>query len=232
MLYLLDTAHVEDIAALVDEFPISGVTTNPTILAREGEALCSLASDIRRIIGPDRMLHIQTLCDNPDRIVQEGLALQKLVGGNFYVKVPITADGIKAIMQLKRLGVGVTATAIFTQQQALLAARAGADFVAPYVNRLDNIASNGVMVVSDSVHLFNVHGIATRVLAASFKNVEQVHQVSMAGAHCVTLAPDLLKRLIYHPLTDMSVAEFKRDGPGCPQIPFDVDTQCADGPFA
>lgn len=224
MLYLLDSAKLEHIASLIDCYPIVGVTTNPSIIAREEEPFASLVTEIRRIIGSERMLHIQTSCDAPDQIVQEALALRELAGDHFYAKVPVTPAGIQAMMRLKRLGVGVTATAIFTQQQALIAARAGADFVAPYVNRLDNIASNGTAVVSDIVHLFKIHDLATRVLAASFKNVEQVHLVSMAGAHCATVAPDLFEHLIYHPLTDMSVAEFEKDGPACPRWSTDMQT--------
>ena len=229
MLYLLDTANVKEIEDHIENYPVSGVTTNPSLLAREGESLCSLAKGIRRVIGPGRMLHLQTMCDDFERIVREGLSLQKLVGGAFYVKVPVDKAGIKAIMLLKKAGVGVTATSIFTQQQALVAARAGADFVAPYVNRLDNISGGGVAVVSDIAELFKMHGISTRILAASFKNVEQVHRVSMAGAHCATLAPELLERLIYHPLTDISIDEFKRTGIKCPQAPFGQEDECAAG---
>jgi len=223
VLYLLDSANLECIAGLIECYPIVGVTTNPSIIAREQVPFASLVSEIRRIIGSERMLHIQTSCDAPDRIVQEAVALQKLAGDHFFAKVPVTPAGIQAMMRLKQLGVGVTATAVFTQQQALIAARAGADFVAPYVNRLDNIASNGAAVVADIVHLFKIHDLPTRVLAASFKNVEQVHQVSMAGAHCATIAPDLFEHLVYHPLTDMSVAEFKKDGPACPRWSVDME---------
>lgn len=222
MLYLLDSANLEHIEKLIGSYPIVGVTTNPSIIAHEEEPFASLVRDIRRIIGSDRMLHIQTSCEVPERIVEEALALQELAGDNFYAKVPVTPAGIQAMMKLKQMGVGITATTIFTQQQALIAARAGADFVAPYVNRLDNIASNGAAVVSDIVHLCNVHNLATRVLAASFKNVEQVHQVSMAGAHFATIAPDLFEHLVYHPLTDMSVSEFKKDGPACPRWSTDM----------
>lgn len=222
MLYLLDSADLDQISALVDCYPIEGVTTNPTIVAREDEAFDTLVRGIRKAIGPERILHVQTSCDVPGGIVEEAAALQQLAGERFCAKIPVTPAGIQAMMQLKKQGIGVTATAIFTQQQALIAARAGADYVAPYVNRLDNIASNGTAVVADIVHLFQIHGLATRVLAASFKNVEQVHEVSMAGAHCATIAPELLRQLLYHPLTDMSVAEFRDDGPACPRWSADM----------
>ncbi|MBQ8513257.1 MAG: fructose-6-phosphate aldolase, partial [Clostridia bacterium] len=104
-----------------------------------------------------------------------------------------------------------TATAIFTQQQALLAALSGADYVAPYINRLDNIVSDGVNVVSEIVDIFRVYDIKTQVLAASFKNVEQVHKVSMIGAHAVTINPDLFDMMIYHPLTYYAIDDFTAD---------------------
>ncbi len=224
MNYLLDSANAEIIESMVDCYPIAGVTTNPSIVAREDKPFDSLIRNIRRIIGSQRMLHIQTSCDVPESIIQEAMALQKLAGEPFYAKVPVTPAGIQAMMQLKKRGVGITATAVFTQPQALIAARAGVDFVALYVNRLDNIASNGTAIVSDIVHLFKMHDLPTRVLAASFKNVEQVHLVSMAGAHYATIAPDLFKHLVYHPLTEMSVAEFKKDGPVCPRWSVDIET--------
>jgi len=225
MLYLLDTANRQEITTLVEQFPLVGVTTNPTLIARESEPFDELIRGIRAAIGPERMLHVQTSCEDVQGIVEEALALQELAEPPFFAKIPVTAIGIQAIMQLKKQGVGVTATAVFTQQQALIAARAGADFVAPYVNRLDNIAGNGVSVVKDIVHLFNIHALPTKVLAASFKNVEQVHAVSMAGSHCVTVAPELLEFLLYHPLTDISVAQFKKDGPACPRWSSDIITE-------
>lgn len=225
MLYLLDTANRQEIAALIERFPIAGVTTNPTIISHEKEPFEQLVRGIRTAIGSERMLHVQASCDDAAGIVKEALALRDLAGPAFFAKVPVTPAGIQAIMLLKKQGVGVTATAVFTQQQSLIAARAGADFVAPYVNRLDNIAGNGVSVVKDIVHLFSVHNLPTQVLAASFKNVEQVHAVSMAGSHCATIAPELLELLIYHPLTDMSVAQFKKDGPDCPRWSSDIKTE-------
>jgi fructose-6-phosphate aldolase 2 len=114
-------------------------------------------------------------------------------------------------MMLKQLGIGVTVTAIFTASQALLAAKAGADFVAPYVNRLDSIGADGAQAVADIVEEFAVHGMATRVLAASFKNVQQVHNCALAGCHSVTVTADILKALISHPMTDAALRGFDAD---------------------
>ena len=211
MLYIIDTANLEAIKRCVEFYPIAGVTTNPTIISKEHTDFVSLVRDIRDVIGPDKMLHIQTTATDHKEIVKEAKALRALVGGEFYIKIPVSAEGLKATMELKKEGIGVTMTAIFTQQQALVAAVAGADFVAPYVNRLDNILSDGASVVGEIVELFKKHDIKSKVLAASFKNVEQVHKVAMLGGHSVTVNPDLFEKLIYHPLTQYAIDDFEAD---------------------
>lgn len=211
MLYIIDTANLEAIKRCVEFYPIAGVTTNPTIISKEHTDFVSLVRQIRDIIGPDKMLHIQTTATDHKDIVSEAKALRALVGGEFYIKIPVSAEGLKATMELKKEGIGVTMTAIFTQQQALVAAVAGADFVAPYVNRLDNILSDGATVVGEIVELFKKHDIKSKVLAASFKNVEQVHKVAMLGGHSVTVNPDLFEKLIYHPLTQYAIDDFEAD---------------------
>jgi fructose-6-phosphate aldolase 2 len=211
MLYIIDTANLDAIKRCAEYYPIAGVTTNPTIISREKTDFVSLVCKIRDIIGPDKMLHIQTTASDHKEIVKEAKALRALVGGEFYIKIPVSPEGLKATMELKKEGIGVTMTAIFTQQQALVAAVAGADFVAPYVNRLDNILSDGATVVGEIVELFKKHDIKSRVLAASFKNVEQVHKVAMLGGHSVTVNPDLLEKLIYHPLTQYAIDDFDAD---------------------
>ena len=211
MLYLLDTANLESIRTCCEYFPVAGVTTNPTIISREKDNFLEIITGIREIIGPDKMLHIQTTADECDEIIAEGRLLHNMVGGDFYLKIPISPDGLKATMELKRMGIKVTMTAIFTQQQALIAAKAGADYVAPYVNRLDNIVSDGVHVVEEIVDLFKMHDIKTKVLAASFKTVEQVHKVALVGGHAVTINPELYEQLVYHPLTLYAIDDFKKD---------------------
>ncbi|HHX02485.1 MAG TPA: hypothetical protein GX739_07460 [Firmicutes bacterium] len=212
MIYMLDTANVAEIERLFDLYPIDGVTTNPTIIAQEQKPLRRLLLDIRTVIGEDAHLHVQPISNRAEAIVAEALEYRDLCKGNYYAKIPVTPQGIKAIRLLKQQGVKVTATAIFTQQQALIAAKAGADFVAPYVNRLDNISSDGIGVVADIMTFIKAYGMATKVLAASFKNVEQVHRVCLLGAHSVTITPELFESLLYHPLTDRAVWDFYHDG--------------------
>ncbi len=211
MLYLLDTADLDAIRTCCDFFPVAGVTTNPTIISREKGDFRALITSIRKIIGADRMLHIQTTEEEADAILREAEKIRDAVGGNFYIKIPVTREGLKATALCKSHGIGVTMTAIFTQPQALLAARAGADFVAPYINRLDNIVSDGVRVVEEIVNIYRTYGIRTKVLAASFKNAEQVHKVSLTGAHAVTINPELFDTLLYHPLTFYAIDDFQKD---------------------
>lgn len=211
MLYLLDTANIGEINQAWEVYPLAGVTTNPTLVAKEGGDFLGRLRAIREIIGEAAMLHVQALSREAAGIVAEGDYLADKLGGGLYVKVPVTVEGLKAIKALKAQGIKTTATAVFTPQQALLAARAGADFVAPYVNRLDNICGDGPRVVADIVHLLSVHALATRVLAASFKNAEQVHAVSLAGSQAATVSPDILGLLLCHPLTDASVDRFVGD---------------------
>ena len=218
MIYLLDTANIKDIERLTDLYPIEGVTTNPTIVSKSNFKLRELIRGIRRAIGEEKMLHVQTISDEAEDIIQEALHLRDLAGGNFYVKIPATPQGIKAIRHLKEMNFHVTATAIFTQQQGLLAARAGADYIAPYVNRLDNISSHGVDVVADLVHLFHYYGLRAQILAASFKNVDQIYHISIAGSHAVTIRPELFDQMMYHPLTEQSVNQFKKDAESCYDI--------------
>jgi len=211
MLYLIDTAKLEDIRRVCEYYPVAGVTTNPTIISREKGDFKKIICDIREIIGENKQLHVQTTATEAKEILREAEMIRQTVGGNFFIKIPITKEGLKATEMCKKMGIGVTMTAIFTQPQALMAARAGADFVAPYINRLDNIVSDGVNVVNEIVDIFKVYDIKTQVLAASFKNVEQVHKVSMTGAHAVTINPDLFDMMIYHPLTYYAIDDFTAD---------------------
>lgn len=211
MLYLIDTANLEAIKKCCEYYPIAGVTTNPTIVSKENTDFKSLIYSIREIIGDRKMLHVQTTATEAEEILKEAKMIKSVVGGDFYLKIPITKEGLKATTLCKDAGINVTMTAIFTQPQALIAANAGADFVAPYINRLDNIVSDGVHVVREIVDIFKAYNIKTRVLAASFKNVEQVHKVSCTGAQAVTINPDLFDMLIYHPLTYYAIDDFNKD---------------------
>ena len=214
MLYILDTADLDAIKHCNEYYPLAGVTTNPSIIAKENTDFWVLVKEIRKIIGDDKMLHIQTTQDTAEKIVEEAKLLKYELGGEFYVKIPISEEGLKATKMLKKEGIGVTMTAIFTPPQALVAAKAGAAFVAPYANRLDNIIGDGCEVVAQIVEELDRYDLDCQVIAASFKNAEQVHKCAMAGCHCVTVTGDLLKLIISHPMTDAAVESFKKDWSG------------------
>jgi fructose-6-phosphate aldolase 2 len=211
MQILIDTANVPVIQKLFEYYPIDGVTTNPTIIAAEKGNFLEILQSIRTIIGVHKAIHVQSLGIISKDIVEEAEYLNQKLRGNLYIKIPVTQEGIKAIKMLKDKGIKTTATAILTPQQALIAAKAGAEYVIPYINRLDNICSDGVRVVSEIVQIFEMHGIHSKVIGASFKNVEQVHKCCLVGANAVTVNADILKQMLYHPLTDLSVEQFVKD---------------------
>lgn len=213
MIYMADTANIEELRELFFSLPLEGATTNPTILSREGVPLSRSVPAILEVIG-DAMLHLQMISDTAEAILKEAKLYRDTfgLGPRYYVKIPVTREGFRAIRLVKDAGMKVTATAIFTQQQALIAANAGADFVAPYVNRLDNIVSHGIEVVADIVRTIDMFHLPTRVLAASFKNVDQLYRVSMVGCHAVTASHEVLTAMVNHPMTDRAVADFQRDG--------------------
>ena len=211
MIYILDTADLNAIKHCNEFYPLSGVTTNPSIIAKANTDFWALVKEIRNIIGKDKMLHVQTTQTSAEKIVEEAKLLKKELGGEFYVKIPIGEEGLKATMALKKLGIGVTMTAIFTPAQALMSAMAGASFVAPYVNRLANILGDGCEVVAEIVNQLEIYGSDCKVLAASFKNAEQVHRCASVGCHSVTVTDDILKMLISHPMTDAAISGFEKD---------------------
>lgn len=223
MLYLLDSANLEAIEAASDLYPIAGVTTNPTLIAREGRPFRELVTAIRQIIGPQRQFHVQVVSPQAEGMLAEARHLAAMLGQNFYAKLPVTPQGIKAIRLIRGAGIAVTATAVFTVQQAVLAARAGAAYVAPYVNRLDEAQTDGAAVVAEMVRTLREHGLTTGVLAASFKNSQQVQRCCAGGTQAVTLAPALFASLLAHPLTEQAVAQFAQDWEGAYGVGRRVD---------
>ncbi|MDD4992392.1 MAG: transaldolase family protein [Paludibacter sp.] len=221
MIYLADTANIEELKELFYYFPIAGVTTNPTIIGMEQKPLSVILPQIIDIVG-DKMLHVQMISHKAEDMLREAKAYKAKysLGDNYFAKIPVSQEGFRAMPMLKDAGINVTATAIFTQQQALVAARSGADWVAPYVNRLDNISSHGIEVVKHIVDNINTYKLNTKVLAASFKTVDQVHRVSMVGSHAATISHEILERLRSHPMTDMSLEWFERDGKDLYDVAF------------
>ena len=209
MRFLIDSFSPEAIGKILETYPAEGVTTNPAIICREKKELRPVLLDIRRVIE-DRMLHVQTMQTEAEAMVKEAEALRDLLGEPFFIKLPANPEGLKACRVLSGKGIGVTVTAVFSPAQALMAARAGASFVAPYVNKLDDVG-DGEECVSKIVRLFKTFDLPTKVLSASFRNVEQVIRVALSGSDFITLPPAFYEKLIYHPMTDLALQGFEKD---------------------
>ncbi len=211
MKLLIDSANLEAIARIIDLFPIAGVTTNPTILLREKRDPWQSLSAIRKLIGDDLQLHSQVVSQNAGGMVEEAEYIRDRLGENTFIKVPVSQQGLKAIRKLSSQNFHVTATAVYTPVQALLAATAGAEWLAPYINRLEMIGSNGVQVAGEIQKLLENQHSQSAVLAASFKNVEQILQVLLTGVTGITAAPEVIETLLNHPLTDKAIEDFTCD---------------------
>ncbi|MHC8523863.1 fructose-6-phosphate aldolase [Rossellomorea sp. H39__3] len=211
MRLVIDSADTKWIKKIVECFPIDGVTTNPSIVVKEKKPFLPLLREIRSLIGDDKDLFVQTISTDAKGIIQEAESIVNAISGKVVVKIPVTMEGIKAIKHLHSLGIRTLATTVYTPMNAFLAAKAGADFVAPYVNRIDNLSGNGVKVVEEIEAIFRKHELNCEILAASFKNVQQIQQVCLAGAHGVTAAPDLIESFIKIPSISSNVEDFKRD---------------------
>lgn len=211
MKVILDTANLEDIRYFNTYFPIYGVTTNPTILAREGGDVLALLTEIRSIIGPDKELHVQVTETEYEKIVEEARAIVAFLGKNTFIKIPVTDVGLRATATLSAEGIGITVTAVLTATQAMLASCAGASYVAPYVSRLEKICADGVGMVADIVGILAASKTDAEVLAASFKTAKEVLDVAAVGCQAATIMPEVMRSLLAHPTTDTSFVGFAAD---------------------
>ena len=199
MEFLFDTANLEAIETYQKVFPITGVTSNPSIIKAEGKIdLFHHFKKIREIIGPDKSLHIQVVCDTCDEMLKEA-------------EVPVTEEGLKAIQILKARGIKITATAIYTKMQAIIAVQAGADYIAPYFNRMENMSIDPRSVIAETADLIRLYGYQTKILAASFKNAGQVTDAFSCGAHSATVAPSILCDALKMPAISQAVDNFRKD---------------------
>lgn len=212
MEYMLDTANLEQIRQCIDIFPITGVTTNPTILKAEGPLpLKEHLLAIRALCGDTRSLHIQMLAEDCGALLAEADAVCALLGAKTYIKIPVTEQGLKAIRLLKARGANVTATAVYYLAQGLMAVEAGADYIAPYCNRMENNDIDFRQTITALRGLIDRDRYGSRIVAASFKSVTQVNDALACGAHAVTVAPELLRAPFASPLVMDAVRTFARD---------------------
>ena len=209
---LFDTASLAAIETLTPFYPVSGVTTNPTIIKAEGRIdFYNHFRRIREIIGTGRTLHIQVLAQDADGIVGDAHRLLDQVDDQVFVKIPTTEQGIRAMRLLKDEGIGVTATAIYSKTQGMLAIAAGADYIAPYFNRMESLDIDTSATIKSLAKFIDRHGAACKIMAASFKNVAQVSAAFEAGAAAVTLPPALLQASLAAPDVTQAVNAFAND---------------------
>ncbi len=212
MKLLIDDANIDKIRKIYQYYSIDGVTTNPSILAKSGRKPYEVLKEIREIIGEEAELHVQVVSETSDKMVLEGHKIAEKLGKNTYIKIPTIPEGLKAMRILHEEGYNITATAIYTPLQAYLAAKAGADYAAPYVNRIDNLGTNGIEVTRKIHDIFKNNKFKTEILAASFKNSLQVLELCEYGVGAATVAPDIIDGFINN-TTNISAAvkEFTND---------------------
>lgn len=211
MKLFIDTANIENIKEANDLGVICGVTTNPSIIAKEGRDFKTVIDEITSII--DGPVSAEVISLEADKMVEEAVSLSK-INKNIVIKIPVTAEGLKAVKRLSAMGIRTNVTLVFSASQALLAARAGATYVSPFLGRLDDIDNNGMQLIADIVDIFDVHGIETEVIAASIRNPLHVTEAAKLGAHVATVPYNVLMQMIKHPLTDAGIEKFMQDWDG------------------
>lgn len=211
MKFLIDDADIDRIKALYNYYPIDGVTTNPSILAKYGKPPYEALLAIREFIGNKAELHAQVVSTTAEDMVEEGRKIERILGNNTYIKIPTIPEGLKAMQILHGEGYHITATAIYTPMQAYLAAKAGADYAAPYVNRIDNLGADGVATTKKMQDIYNHNHQHTKILAAGFKNSQQVQELCEYGISCLTIASDVIENLIKNANVTAAVDDFVAD---------------------
>ncbi|MDN6640600.1 MAG: fructose-6-phosphate aldolase [Tetragenococcus sp.] len=209
---LLDTANIEAIRKYEAILPLAGVTTNPSIVKKEGKVdFFSHMNTIREIIGQERMLHVQVVAEDKAGMLKDAETILDQIDREVYLKIPASEEGLKAIKALKKAGLNVTATAIYTKMQAYLAIAAGADYIAPYFNRMENLNIDATKAVAAMANEIEYSNSKTKIVAASFKNVGQVTTALEQGAQAVTVAPDVIAQALAMPSIDQAVDDFTKD---------------------
>jgi len=203
----LDTSDVAAVRRLARIFPLAGVTTNPSIVAAGGRSLDALLPALRDALGGQGRLFAQVLANDADEMVAEAKRLRGMVT-DIVVKVPVTAQGLAAIKMLKQEGIPTLGTAVYGAAQGLMAALAGADYVAPYVNRIDAQGGSGIRSVEELQQLLALHAPQAKVLAASFKTPRQAMDCLLAGCQAITLPLDVAQQMIASPAVDAAVEKF------------------------
>lgn len=210
MRFFVDTANVDEIRKANDMGIICGVTTNPSLIAKEGRDFHQVIQEIASIVDGPISGEVKATTEDAEGMVKEGREIAA-IHPNMVVKIPMTAEGLKAVKILSAEGVKTNVTLIFTAAQALLAARAGATYVSPFLGRLDDISTPGIELIEDITEIFMVHNLDTQVIAASIRNPIHVTDCAKAGADIATVPYKVLMQMIHHPLTDAGIVKFQAD---------------------
>ena len=208
MKIFIDTANVEEIREANALGVICGVTTNPSLIAKEGRDFKEVVTEITSIV--DGPISAEVVSLEADGMVAEALELSK-IHKNIVIKIPMTKEGLKAVKQLTAKGIKTNVTLIFSPAQALLAAKAGATYVSPFVGRLDDIASSGNTLIETIAEMFELHAIDTEIIAASIRGPQDAVDAALSGAHIATIPYKVICQMVNHPLTDAGIERFLKD---------------------
>ena len=210
MRFFIDTAKVEDIKKANDMGIICGVTTNPSLIAKEGRDFTEVISEIASIVDGAISGEVKATTEKAEDMIKEGREIAA-IHKNMVVKIPMTVEGLKAVKVLSAEGIKTNVTLVFSANQALLAARAGATYVSPFLGRLDDISQPGIELIEDIVKIFKTHNINTQIIAASVRHTMHVTQCAIAGADIATGPYSVIEQMTKHPLTDQGIEKFKAD---------------------
>ncbi|MCM0649618.1 fructose-6-phosphate aldolase [Clostridium swellfunianum] len=208
MRLFIDTANIDEIRELNDMGVISGVTTNPSLIAKEGRDFWETIKTITKIV--DGPISGEVISDDAENMIKEGREIAK-VHKNMVVKIPMTGEGLKAVNVLSKEGIKTNVTLVFSTAQALLAANAGATYVSPFLGRLDDISTEGIDLIRKIANVFKVQGIKTEIITASTRNPIHVIDAAEAGSHIATVPYKVVMQMLKHPLTDEGIKKFKKD---------------------
>jgi transaldolase len=208
MKIFVDIANPEAIRKLHELGIVDGVTTNPTLLSKEGRDFREVVGEICAVV--DGPISVEATASDAEGMLREAEELSRM-HKNIVVKIPMTEEGLKALKGCAKKGIKTNCTLIFSASQALLAAKAGATYVSPFVGRLDDVGEDGMQLVEDIVEIFGNYSISTEVIAASIRNPIHVIRAALSGAHIATIPPEILTKMVRHPLTDAGIKKFSED---------------------
>ncbi|OGR00563.1 MAG: fructose-6-phosphate aldolase [Deltaproteobacteria bacterium RIFOXYD12_FULL_55_16] len=208
MKFFIDTANIEEIKKAVDMGMVDGVTTNPSLIARENKPFVEIIKEICQVV--DGPISAEVIALDAEGMVREGRELAA-IHANIVIKIPMTTEGLKAVKQLADEKIRTNVTLIFSASQALMAAKAGASYASPFVGRLDDISQNGMDLISDIMNIYENYGYATEVIVASIRNPIHVVDAALLGAHIATIPFKVIAQLARHPLTDLGMEQFLAD---------------------